>query len=129
MRKTLLLSAVVLTAAALGGCSQAAQLQPVAGGQISAVRTATNDILVEKGVEVEVAPVCVFEDPLFICRGNTIEGEQIVSEAKVISEFGATKTEYGAYTPADVSLVIKVGTGEIYNGKVENVLVSNGQVD
>ena len=35
----------VIFGVALTGCSQAAQLQPVAGGQISAVRTATNDIL------------------------------------------------------------------------------------
>lgn len=122
----------VITAAlavlALGGCTQVAQLQPVAGGQISAVRTATNDVLVDQKVDIQVAPVCEFEDPLFVCVGSTADGEQIRSEAEVLADFGDTETEYGAYTPADVSLVITVGAEQIFDGKVEDVLVENGQV-
>ena len=34
--------------------------------------------------------------------GSTIDGKKITSEAQVLADFGATKTEYGAYTPADV---------------------------
>jgi len=117
----------VIFGVALTGCSQAAQLQPVAGGQISAVRTATNDILVDQDVDIQVAPVCEFEDPKFLCVGSTTDGKKITSEAEVLAEFGATKTEYGAYTPADVSLVVTVGQDEIFNGKVEKVLVENGR--
>jgi len=119
--------AAVVFGVALTGCSQAAQLQPVAGGQISAVRTATNDILVDQDVDIKVAPVCEFEDPKFLCVGSTTDGKKITSEAEVLAEFGATKTEYGAYTPADVSLVVTVGQDQIFNGKVEKILVENGR--
>jgi hypothetical protein len=117
-----------IAVAALAGCTQAAQLQPVAGGQISAVRTATNDVLVDQEVDIQVAPVCEFEDPLFVCVGSTVDGEEIRSEAEVLADFGEAETEYGAYTPADVSLVVTVGGDPIYDGDVEEVLVDNGQV-
>jgi hypothetical protein len=126
MRVLAVVPAVVL---ALAGCSQVAQLQPVAGGQISAVRTATNDVLVEQYVDIQVAPVCTFEDPKFVCAGSTTDGEKIRAEANVLADFGATTTEYGAYSPADVSLVINVGDRQIFDGKVEDVLVDNGQVN
>lgn len=123
-----LLTVIPALVFALTGCSQAAQLQPVAGGQISAVRTATNDVLVKQDVDIQVAPVCTFEDPKFVCAGSTTDGEKIRAEANVLAEFGETKTEYGAYSPADVSLVISVGDRQIFDGKVENVLVDDGQV-
>lgn len=119
--------AVAVFGLVLTGCSQAAQLQPVAGGQISAVRTATNDILIDQEIDIQVAPVCEFSDPKFSCVGSTTDGKKITSEAQVLADFGATKTEYGAYTPADVSLVVTVGQDEIFNGKVEQVLVENGR--
>jgi hypothetical protein len=118
---------LLLSMAGVVGCTQVAQLQPVAGGQISAVRTATNDVLVENGVPIMVAPVCEFADPLFRCLGTTMDGAEIVAEAEVLAPYGATKDEWGAYVPADVSLVVSVGTEIIYTGTVEDVLVSNGQ--
>ncbi len=127
MSRRIAIPAALVVGLALTGCSQAAQLQPVAGGQISAVRTATNDILVDQDVDIQVAPVCEFEDPKFLCVGSTTDGKKITSEAEVLAEFGATKTEYGAYTPADVSLVVTVGEDQIFNGKVEKVLVENGR--
>jgi hypothetical protein len=126
MRRTIIPAALVVVT--LGGCTQAAQLQPVAGGQVSAVRTATNDVLVDERVDIDVAPVCEFEDPLFVCLGTTLDGEEIRSEAEVLAAFGDTETEYGAYTPADVSLVVTVAGERIFDGKVEDVLVDNGEV-
>ncbi len=120
--------ALPCAALVLSGCTQAAQLQPVAGGQISAVRTATNDVLVDENVDIDVAPVCEFEDPLFVCVGSTADGEEIRSQAEVLAEFGDTETEYGAYTPAEVSLVVTVGDEQIYDGNVQDVLVDNGRV-
>lgn len=128
MRVRSVIPGAVAVAVALAGCTQIAQLQPVAGGQISAVRTATNNVLVDKDIDIKVAPVCEFEDPKFICLGSTANGKQIKAEAVVLAAFGATETEYGADTPADVSLVITVGDRQIFDGKVENVLVDNGQV-
>lgn len=109
------------------GCSQVAQLQPVAGAQISAVRTATLDVLVAGNVPIEVAPVCGFVDPRFICEGSTSDGSPIRSEAEVLAPYGETTDEWGAYVPADVSLVVTVGADTLYHGKVEDVLVSSGQ--
>jgi hypothetical protein len=127
-RPTAFLALAVIMIASSSGCSQVQQLQPVAGAQISAVRTATNDVLVDSGVPIEVAPVCEFADPLFVCRGSAADGLEIVAEAEVLTPYGQTKDEWGAYVPADVSLVIKVGARTIYQGSVEDVLVENGQV-
>ena len=109
------------------GCSQVAQLQPVAGAQISAVRTATIDVLVDSKVPIEVAPVCEFVDPTFICQGSTSDGFPSRSEAEVLAPYGETTDEWGAYVPADVSLIVTVGADTVYDGKVEDVLLSNGQ--
>lgn len=128
-RPSTLIAGAIIVAMAASACSQAAQLQPVAGAQVSAVRTATNDVLSDSGVAIEVAPVCEFADPLFICQGTAVGGQEIVAEAQVLTEYGKTKDEWGAYVPADVSLVVKVGSQTIYEGNVEDVLVSNGQVN
>ena len=117
----------LVAAASLAGCTQIAQLQPVAGGQVTAVRIATNDVLVQKGVPIGVAPVCTVEGDTYVCKGTTRRGRDIRSEAVVIEPFGASKTEYGADTPADVSLKVTVGSKEIFNGKVENVLAKDAQ--
>jgi hypothetical protein len=125
--KRVIAAALPLAVVVLTGCSQAAQLQPVAGGQISAVRTATNDVLVDRGVDIHVAPVCEFSEPQFVCIGSTAKGEEIRSQARVVAKFGATQTEYGADSPADVSLVVTVAGDTIYEGNVEDVLIDNGR--
>lgn len=127
MRPRIAAAAAALALVSATGCSQVAQLQPVAGAQISAVRTATNNVLVEQGVSIQVAPVCEFIDPLFECRGSTTEGAEIRSEAEILSEYGETTDEWGAYVPADVSLVVTVGADTVYDGNVEDVLLRNGQ--
>lgn len=123
--KHLSLALVALTG--LAGCTQIAQLQPVAGAQVTAVRIATNDVLVQKRVPIGVAPVCALDGTVYVCKGTTRKGREIRSEATVIEPFGASKTEYGADTPADVSLKVTVGSREIFNGKVESVLAENAQ--
>lgn len=123
MRKLLALLALV----PLAGCTQIAQLQPVAGAQVTAVRIATNDVLVDSGVRIGVAPVCGVEGELYVCKGTTRKGREIRSEAVVKEPFGATKTEYGADSPAVVSLKVTVGSREIFNGEVEQVLAENAQ--
>ena len=120
-------AAAVVTAVVATGCTQVAQLQPVAGGQISAVRTATNNVLVDRDVPIEVAPVCEFVDPLFRCAGTTVDGAEIRSEAEVIQPYGASTDEWGAYVPAEVSLTVTIGAETIYTGTVEDVLIRGGQ--
>jgi len=128
MRATTIALVALLAAASTAGCSQVAQLRGVAGGEVSAVRTATNDVLIEQGVAIGVAPVCDVEDPGYACRGTTADGAEITSEATVLADYGETTDEYGAYVPADIALVVRVDGAEIFNGKVEDVLVGNGQV-
>lgn len=117
--------AVVLGSA---GCTQVAQLRGVAGGQISAVRTATNSALVDAGVVIGTAPTCAFEDPRYVCAGTAGDGRPIHSVAEVRAAFGATKDQWGAPEPADVSLVVTVGDRTVYEGTVEDVLTRQGQV-
>jgi hypothetical protein len=129
MRTVRILLAAALAATATAGCTQVAQLRGVAGAEVSSVRTATNNVLVDEGVAIDVAPVCALEDPVYVCLGSTSDGAEIRSEATVLADYGETTDEYGAYVPADIALVVTVGGTEIFNGKVEDVLVSNGQVD
>lgn len=117
----------VLALVPLAGCTQIAQLQPVAGAEITAVRIATNDVLVDKSVPIRVAPVCALDGEMYVCTGTTRDGEEIRSEAEMKESFGATKTEYGAYSPAVISLKVTVGADEIFNGEVEPVLAENAQ--
>jgi hypothetical protein len=123
MKRVILLGVLI----PLAGCSQIAQLQPVAGAEVTAVRIATNDVLVEKNVPIAVAPVCGLEGELYVCKGTARGGLEIRSEAKSLEAFGATTTEYGAYSPAVVSLKVTVGPREIFNGQVETVLAENAQ--
>lgn len=117
----------VLALLPLAGCTQIAQLQPVAGAEITAVRIATNDVLVDQSVPIDVAPVCEVQADLYVCTGTTRAGAPIRSEAKVLEAFGATKTEYGADSPAVISLTVTVGTRQIYNGQVQSQLADNAQ--
>jgi len=110
------------------GCSQVAQLRGVAGDQVTAVRTATNDVLVEQGVDIGIAPVCAADDPVYTCTGSTSDGQPITAEARVVAEFGATTDQYGADRPADVSLVVRVGGSEVFSGTVADVIARSGEV-
>jgi hypothetical protein len=125
MPAALLLAALALSSA---GCTQVAQLRGVAGGQVSAVRAATNDALVWHDVAIRVAPVCGFDGSVtYTCAGTTTDGSPIASTAVVRSEFGASTGPYGEPAPADVSLVVTVGGATLYDGTVEDVLQRSGQ--
>lgn len=112
----------------LAGCSQAAQLTQVAGAGVTAVRNATNDVLVEQRIPVGVAPVCTYEGTNYTCKGTAQNGEEIVAEAKQVAPYGATKNEYGIANSAKIELVIRVGNRQIFTGDVHEVLSKNGQV-
>lgn len=119
---------VVTVVLGSAGCTQVAQLRGVAGGQVSAVRTATNSALVDAGVVIGTAPTCAFEDPRYVCAGTAADDQPIRSVAEVRAAFGATKDEWGAPEPADVSLVVTVGDITVYEGTVEDVLTRQGRV-
>ncbi len=71
------------TVALLVGCSQFAELQPVAGDEITSVKIATNDVLVDKQVDVLVWPVCSFADEAYTCQGTEVGGAAITSSVPV----------------------------------------------
>jgi hypothetical protein len=119
--------AVGLCAAVLAGCSQVAQLQPVAGDQITAIRIATIDVITEAKVDVLVAPTCTADGANYQCQGTTMSGAPITSVAVVEAEYGATKDAFGAPEQAKVSLSVKVGSKQIYSGTVQEVLDRAGQ--
>ncbi len=123
-------AALALTALALGssaGCTQVAQLRPVAGGEITAVRNATSIVLVEQGVAVDVMPECTFDEPTYTCTGTTETGTPIIATAQVLAPFGATTDQWGAQSPADISLMVVVDRTQIYVGSVQDALVGQGQ--
>jgi hypothetical protein len=119
--------ALGLSLAVLAGCSQVAQLQPVAGDPITSIRIATIDVLTDSDVQVLVAPTCTADGDNYQCQGTTMSGEPITSQAVVRAEFGATKDAYGAPEQADVSLEVKVGTKQVYSGTVQEVLDRAGR--
>lgn len=118
----------LLAVLALAGCSQVAQLQPVAGDAVTSVRIATNDVLLEESIPVLIAPVCTMNGADFRCTGSTREGEEIVAVAVTKAESGATKDQWGAPEPAVIDLDVSVAGKSIFTGTVQDVLDRNGQV-
>lgn len=98
---------------ALAGCSQIDALAPVGGAEIADLRYATNEVLLEQGVDILVAPVCDGHGAALRCVGETVSNETIT--ATLTSDDGA-------------SFDLKVGESLIYSGPVQAVLDRNGTV-
>ena len=107
----LLGAAVVLT-----GCaninSQISTLKPVEGDAITGLNIAVNDVLLDKDVEVLVAPVCEYTAEVYTCDGTTIDGDKIRAEAD-----GAKPTDF----------TVDVGGKQIFSGGIQDVLTKAGQ--
>ncbi len=99
-------------ATALAGCSQTAQLQPVAGDAVTAVNNAVSDVVFQAGVEVMTWPTCTFENSIYTCVGSTTNGQKIS---------GVT----GSTEP--LSLTVTVGERKIYEGSVQAVIEQAGR--
>ena len=100
-------------AASLCGCSQIDALAPVGGAGIADMRYAVNEVLLEKGVDILVAPVCTGEALELRCTGETMTQETIT----------ATSTSEDEST-----FELVVGTEVLYSGDVQSVLERNGTV-
>ena len=98
---------------ALGGCTQIDALAPVGGAGIADVRYAANEVLLEKDVDILVAPVCSGEGLELRCTGETVNGETIT----------ATSTSEDEST---FELIVDAVT--LYSGDVQTVLDRNGTV-
>lgn len=107
------LVAGAVLAAALCGCSQVDALAPVGGAGIADMRYAINEVLLEKDVDILVAPVCVGQALGLRCVGETTAQETIT----------ATSTSEDEST-----FELVVGTEILYSGDVQSVLERNGTV-
>lgn len=100
-------AAVVL----LGGCaSQLAAIAPVGGGDVTALRIATIDVLQDLGVDMMQVPVCVeANEPVdsYVCDGTTADGKAIAV------------TSHGT-TPMMMTIVVD-GT-QVFSGSVRDVI-------
>lgn len=132
--KRLIMAATAITAViATAGCNQIAQLQPVAGDAVTGVRIATNDVLLNAGVAIQVAPVCTFVDTDYTCKGTTTDGLPIVAEATTVATdqvppdlvLAAEESEEGADDV--VVLEVTVGDQTIFRGLVSEVLRRNAR--
>lgn len=110
-------TAVALAAGAamsLTGCaSQIGGLAPVGGDTRTGVRNAVIDVLLDKGIDVLVAPKCTEADTGYSCKGSTTDGKEIIATGS---------------NDDDPKIVIVVGGGEpIFTGTMQGVLDAAAQ--
>ena len=92
----------------LAGCSQVSALAPVGGDRVSGVRYAANDLLLDEGIDVMTAPVCVqAADKAVACEGKTLDGQPI----RVVSA-----------AEDQARMVLTVGDRTLYDGDIQAVL-------
>lgn len=106
------LAVVAAASLALAGCTQVAQFRPVAGDAITSVSIATNDVLLQEGIEILVVPTCEYTEPTYTCTGSTVAGQTITSVA--------TGDE-------DLKFTVKIDDTEIFSGDVSDVITKAGQ--
>lgn len=113
-------AALVLT---LVGCSQVAELQPVAGDGVTSVRIATTDVLTSQKVPIQQVPVCSYQDSIYTCQGTTTSGEKIMSTGKSVAAGDAIKqypdlqaVQQNTLIKEFVIIEVKVGSRVLYAG-------------
>lgn len=99
---------LALTALSLAGCaSQVAALAPVSGDNAYAVRTATIDVLLDKGYSLTIAPACVQGVEAITCDGTVLDGSAVSVNAP-----GKGKE----------SMTVSVGGKVVFEGSIQQVL-------
>lgn len=109
MTRTRAAFALIAATLALTACSQVASLTPVGGSSLTSVRNAANDVLVDQGVPILVAPKCTAVDSGFTCIGSTVDGAEILVAAEGAKPF---------------AMSISVGGAVIFEGNATDVLES-----
>lgn len=108
-------AAVVLGAVSLGlgGCaSQISALAPVSGDDVSAVRTATTDVLLAQGREILEAPVCKKAETAITCEAVLLDGTTVSVDAPLDTPDTMTITVAGQVTyDGSVQEVLKAAAG------------------
>lgn len=119
----------------LVGCSQVAELQPVAGDGVTSVRIATTDVLTSQKVPIQQVPVCTYQDSTYSCQGTTASGEKITSTGKSVAASDAIKkypdlqaVQQNTLIKEFVIIEVKVGSRVLYAGPSAFVLNKAGRV-
>lgn len=98
----------LLLAPLLAGCSQVAAIAPVGGDHLAEVRYAAIDVLLDKGIEVLVAPDCTqAASGAVSCTGKTTDGASIS-----VSSPAGDQTVF----------TLTVGDRTLYDGAIMTVL-------
>lgn len=133
MRRLALALAGVASIAALTGCNQIAQLQPVAGDGVTSVRIATIDVLTDNNIAVKVAPVCTYEGLNYSCNGTTVDGQPIVAtgvqtpSADVPQDYSDNIENNSMSASSYITLTVQVGNDVLYQGIVNQVIAENAR--
>ncbi len=107
MRTFARISAAISLAAVLSSCSQISALAPVSGDQVTGLRTAATDVLLEKGYELLVVPVCTEDGDDYSCTGTTLDNHPI---------------SVSASGEDSLQMTVHVGSDVVFEGDVNEVL-------
>lgn len=100
--------AVALAASGLVGCaSQIDALAPVSGDDVSAVRTATTDVLLAQQADILEAPVCTKSETAITCQGKLTNGATVSVDAPL---------------DAPDTMTLTVAGEVVYEGSIQDVL-------
>lgn len=135
MKRAMTIAAAALAAVSFAGCSQIAQLKPVAGDAVISVRTATIDTALQKGITFKVAPVCTYQGTEYDCAGTAADGQPVTSVATSYDK-PQVPAEYASQVPADakdsdtfIVMEVKVGSQTIFKGLSSEVLSQNARAN
>lgn len=135
MRRITIGLAAAASVVALAGCSQVAQLKPVAGDAVIFVRTATIDAATDAGITFRSAPVCTYSGNNYNCEGVATDGRSVTSAATsmTIAELPAdlkpTPAPGDQTSDSDKAVVIEVKAGDqsLYKGLVKSLLAKEAR--
>lgn len=135
MKRAMTMAAAGLAALSIAGCSQIAQLKPVAGDAVISVRTATIDAALQNGVQFKVAPVCTYKGTEYDCEGKATDGRTVISVATAYDK-PQVPAEYASLVPADakdsdtfIVMEVKAGDQTIFKGLTSEVLSKSARAE
>lgn len=110
--------AIPVAALTLAGCGGDLKGLAVQGNMTPLyIQTATTAVLTEADIPIQTAPVCTADTKTsYSCTGKTQSGEAISAS---VPDAPATAT--------NATLVVKVGSKQLYNGPIDAILLKNAQ--
>jgi hypothetical protein len=128
-------AAACIAAVAVTGCSQVAQLRPVAGDALITLRTVTIDTVLDSGGSFKTVPVCSADGQQLSCQGLTSEGQAVLSEGQKLtkvdipSEFADQVPGWAKDSDSFVVAKVTVGQDVLYHGVAIELLDQTGRTD